>query len=186
MQFLKAGKRLLSWSDISLLMAVNADLARPLAPKRHPQRLFPDVSNVQKCNLKAKVSKLIEDHKWHIPDGIRRQIPDVINRIEDTEIGGVTDEIIWAPALKGAFTLKVPYEFIRKKGAPRLLHRLVWLKNRIPRHAFVCWMALKKGLKTLHKLRAWGVVDDDTCMHCWGTAETQGHLLSDWRIAKQI
>lgn len=89
---------------------------------------------------------------------------------------GGNDEIVFAPSINGDYTLKDTYEFLRRKETPWLYHNLVWFKKKIPRHAFIGWMMLNGGLKTLQKLKQWGVVDSDTCVHCWRSQETEEHL----------
>lgn len=38
------------------------------------------------CNLNNRVSSLIEEGIWCIPDQVRRHIPEVIDAIEETEL----------------------------------------------------------------------------------------------------
>lgn len=138
------------------------------------------------CNLKDKVSSLIENNCWNIPDHIRRHILQVVNIIEDMEIGGGSDEVVWAPSKGGNYTLRDTCEFMRRKKAPWEWHSLVWHKNRIPKHAFISWMALKGGLKTLQKMKTWGVVQSETCVLCWGNMETEQHPFYDYLVAKTV
>lgn len=97
--------------------------------------------------------------------------------IEDTEIGGGEDTVVWAPAANGRFNLSDTYEFLRKKKQPWPWSDLVWFKNRINRHSFVAWIALRNGLKTLSMLKKWGTVQSDVCVQCWREEETEEHLL---------
>lgn len=47
-------------------------------------------------------------------------------------------------------------------------------------------MVLKKGLKTLGKLKIWGVVESDLSVQCWNKAETEEHLLFECRLVKEV
>lgn len=41
------------------------------------------------CNLIDKVSSLIDNNNWNIPNQVRRHMPEVVDIIEDTKIRGV-------------------------------------------------------------------------------------------------
>lgn len=107
-----------------------------------------------------------------------------VELIEATEIHGGEDIVVWAPSKGGDFTLRDTYEAMRVKKAPWQWASLIWFSVNIPRHAFVAWMALRKCMKTLHRLREWGVVDSELCVHCWDFTETEDHLFWDCNFAK--
>lgn len=69
------------------------------------------------CSISATVSSIIEDNSWCIPDNIRRHIPEITELIEAIRIKGSEDDVVWAPSLRGKYTLKDTEEFMRKKGA---------------------------------------------------------------------
>lgn len=95
--------------------------------------------------------------------------------LENTKINGGNDEIAWGPSTNKQYNLSNMYGFMKKRN----LHgcEVVWFQGRIPRHAFIAWMALLRGLKTLRKLKTWGVVGSNLCVHCWRSQETEDHLL---------
>lgn len=62
----------------------------------------------------------------------------------------------------------------------------MWFKARIPRYAFITWLALKHGIKTLSKLNVWGVVNSNICVYCWQCNESENHILYDCVIAKNV
>lgn len=88
-------------------------------------------------NLTNKVSLLIEEGRWSISDRVRRHIPEVIDVIEDKEIGRGEDDILWGPAKHGMYTLNDTYEAMRKIKEPSKWSSLAWQKTRIPCHVFI-------------------------------------------------
>lgn len=78
------------------------------------------------------------------------------------------------------------HEFLRKKKQPWPWVNLVWFKNRIHSHSFIAWLALRNRLKTLSRLKKWGIVQLDLCVHCWREEEMEEHLLYDCVLAKRV
>ncbi|KAF5187155.1 hypothetical protein FRX31_023258 [Thalictrum thalictroides] len=52
----------------------------------------------------------------------------------------------------------------RKTKLPVNLYKVVWFSNKMPRHSFITWLAIRNGLKTLDRLKSYGVVQNDTCV----------------------
>lgn len=138
------------------------------------------------CIMNSYVNSLINDDQWWVPAGLIRHAPDIAELIEATEIRGGPDEVVWAPSSNGQYSLADTCEQLRRTKTPWEWNRLVWVSARIPRHAFIAWLALRCGLKTLKKLKGWGVVDSDLCVHCWRDAETEEHFFFSCAMAKQI
>lgn len=105
------------------------------------------------CNLNTTVNSIIEDDRRCIPDNVRRHIPEIEMLIEGARIEGGEDEVVWALALRGEFTLKDTVKFMRKKGAHWQWHKVIWFSGNIPRHSFLAWIMIKKGLKMLDKMK---------------------------------
>lgn len=82
---------------------------------------------------------------------LHRTAPDIAQLMEDTEIHGGLDVVIWAPSVSGDFKLVDTYEYIIRKKAPWLWYDLVWHPTRILRHAFIAWLVLKKRIKKIGK-----------------------------------
>lgn len=120
-----------------------------------------------------------------MPDHVRIHVPEVLVKIEGTKIRDGNDDVVWAPIKNGQYTLREMYELIRSSKTP-WEWSLVWVKAKIPRHAFILWMALKGGLKTIQKLKARGVVNSDICVLCWNCVETEQHIFYDCAIFKQV
>lgn len=58
------------------------------------------------------------------------------------------------------------------------------VRGGIPRHVFIAWMALRGRPKTLVKIKDWGIVQSELCVHCWRDPETEDHLFYDSQMAK--
>lgn len=99
------------------------------------------------CNLKTKVSELIIDGRWAIPNALARTAPYIQAITEDTEYHGGEDFVVYAPTQQGNYTL-ADTSFCEGRSVHGKWSKLVWFKERILRHAFITWIAL-----TLEKMK---------------------------------
>ncbi|KAI3855780.1 hypothetical protein MKX03_033460 [Papaver bracteatum] len=89
----------------------------------------------------------------------------------------IKDRVVWTTGSSGDFTLKDTYNALRDKVPKVTWHSLVWFSNCIPRHCFIVWVALHRGLKTRFKLLSWGLDVDHVCVLCNHMIEDDLHLL---------
>lgn len=74
---------------------------------------------------------------------------------------------------------------MRRKTNPWGWHKTIWFSRRIPTHSFIMWMALRRGLKTLSKIKVWCIVQSYLCVHYWQAAETEEHLFFKYMFDRQ-
>ncbi|XP_026399002.1 uncharacterized protein LOC113294842 [Papaver somniferum] len=86
------------------------------------------------------------------------------------------DTFIWNPRISGQFSMKETYRCLSSHNIKPPWNCLVWFKNHIPRHSFISWLGMQKRLKTRNKLLKWGVIQDDSCILCHSSPETEDHL----------
>ncbi|XP_048502717.1 uncharacterized protein LOC125498533 [Beta vulgaris subsp. vulgaris] len=55
--------------------------------------------------------------------------------------------------------------------------KLVWCRLAIPKHNFICWLAVRMRIYTKDRLKQWRIIDDDVCSICQTQIETHNHLL---------
>lgn len=76
----------------------------------------------------------------------------------------------------GEFFLKDTYNALRHKEVKKKWHKLIWFPHCIPRHCFIVWVSLQRGLKTKFKLLSWGMEVDPVCILCNIMLEDDYHL----------
>lgn len=81
--------------------------------------------------------------------------------------------------------MKDTYDAMRKAKEPWMWSSVVWPKTRIPRHAFITWMALKSGMKMLQKMKE-DVVNSDNCVLCWNGTEAEQHVFYECTVARKV
>ncbi|CAL9240343.1 unnamed protein product, partial [Arabidopsis halleri] len=65
-------------------------------------------------------------------------------------------------------------------------HKSVWFKDRIPKHAFICWVVAWNRLHTRDRLRGWGLSVPASCTLCDDRDESRQHLFFDCRFSSEI
>ncbi|XP_056694811.1 uncharacterized protein [Spinacia oleracea] len=64
--------------------------------------------------------------------------------------------------------------------------RWVWNRLNVPRHSFICWLAVLGRLRTTTNLFTIGVSDDDKCTICAQLPETHTHLFFECPYSRNI
>ncbi|CAA7035796.1 unnamed protein product [Microthlaspi erraticum] len=62
----------------------------------------------------------------------------------------------------------------------------VWFKDRIPKHAFILWLAMRDRLSTRDRLRSWGLNVPTNCLLCNAVPETRNHLLVECAYSTEV
>ncbi|XP_074283025.1 uncharacterized protein LOC141607571 [Silene latifolia] len=79
-------------------------------------------------------------------------------------------------------------EDIRSSGARKILYagnwhkeqkvgwaRLIWNRECLPKHSFLCWLMFRNALNVKEKLFRYGVSENDKCCICFTGTKTVGH-----------
>ncbi|GAV66276.1 zf-RVT domain-containing protein, partial [Cephalotus follicularis] len=74
------------------------------------------------------------------------------------------------------FSTACAFHGIRQRSLSVDWHNIVWHSRRIPKHAFILWLALRGAHRTKDKLLAFGVVHSVDCAFLCGETETLQHL----------
>ncbi|XP_024004030.1 uncharacterized protein LOC112081502 [Eutrema salsugineum] len=65
-------------------------------------------------------------------------------------------------------------------------NKAVWFKGRIPKHAFLCWIAARHRMLTRDRLRSWGMDVPSTCLLCNANDESLQHLFFSCPFSSEI
>ena len=55
-------------------------------------------------------------------------------------------------------------------------HKTIWFKTRIPKHAFLSWVAILNRLPTKDRLQQWGMNVSPSCLLCNASDENRDHI----------
>ncbi|KAL2934382.1 LINE-1 reverse transcriptase-like protein [Bienertia sinuspersici] len=83
---------------------------------------------------------------------------------------------VWLANPKG-YTIASGYSWLRGDQEKVDWSGWVWNRLNIPKHRFICWLAMWNRLKTRSRLVLMGVTPSDLCPCCEQNAETLQHLL---------
>lgn len=65
-------------------------------------------------------------------------------------------------------------------------HEVVWFAGRVPKHAFVTWVAARDRMVTRDKLMGWGLTVPANCVLCTGHDESRQHLFFDCSYSAHV
>nr|XP_009781722.1 PREDICTED: uncharacterized protein LOC104230578 [Nicotiana sylvestris] len=92
----------------------------------------------------------------------------------DQFVAGYT-QLGWLKA-DGKYTTKSGYPWKQGRRDSWSHGRWVWDRNNIPKHSFICWLAMHRRLLTRERLATLGICQKDHCVICGEEAETIDHL----------
>ncbi|XP_020866133.1 uncharacterized protein LOC110224415 [Arabidopsis lyrata subsp. lyrata] len=65
-------------------------------------------------------------------------------------------------------------------------HKSVWFKDRIPKHAFICWVVAWNRLHTRDRLTSWGLSVSPLCVLCNACHESRDHLVFECVFSQEV
>ncbi|XP_056691685.1 uncharacterized protein [Spinacia oleracea] len=83
------------------------------------------------------------------------------------------------------YSVKVVYEKLIEARPLVTWDRLVWNRLNVPRHRFICWMAVQARLQTTAKLARIGVSVSPLCLLCGQQDEDHNHLFFSCSYSQQ-
>ena len=86
----------------------------------------------------------------------------------------------------GAFSTAKVWDFLNPPGAKVDWFNFVWFKGRIPKHAFISWLATRNKLQTRDMLISWGLVVPHVCLLCNVHDESRQHLFFDCEFPNEV
>ncbi|XP_020881795.1 uncharacterized protein LOC110228493 [Arabidopsis lyrata subsp. lyrata] len=69
---------------------------------------------------------------------------------------------------------------------PVAWHKSVWFKDRIPKHAFICWVVAWNRLHTRDRLTSWGLSVSPFCVLCNACHESRDHLFFECVFSQEV
>ncbi|GAV93124.1 zf-RVT domain-containing protein, partial [Cephalotus follicularis] len=122
----------------------------------------------------TKIKDILWEGQWCWPQ-TSADLIDLQQRVSDIPTSSGPDSIFW-DKVGVSFSTARAWLSIRTTSNKVPWHCLVWHPQRIPKHAFCLWLALRGAHRTRDKLVTVGVVQNATCaFHC-GMPESNDHL----------
>ncbi|CAA7034512.1 unnamed protein product [Microthlaspi erraticum] len=140
----------------------------------------------------ATVNQACTNSIWLISRGrhpILRLLRDVLPPNLPASLNSLQDEFLWknSPSSEaGDFSSSKTWDFLHPVGQSFNWTKPIWFKERIPRHTFILWMAMRDRLFTRDKLRSWGLNVPSSCLLCDAYPESKSHLLTDCIYSREI
>jgi len=136
----------------------------------------------------------IRDNNWWISTSrsrnpiislIKSILPDVGSMIDCEE----DDVYLWKldhlpPSTN--FSSPKTWQALNPLGPSVSWHNSIWFKDRIPKHAFICWVVAWNRLHTRDKLRRWGFSILPTCLLCNQHDESREHLFFECTFSHAV
>ncbi|XP_013594852.1 PREDICTED: uncharacterized protein LOC106303020 [Brassica oleracea var. oleracea] len=99
------------------------------------------------------------------------------------------DRYVWYPEVgrgTGNFSIGDTWRALHPYPIEAFWHRVVWFQGRIPKHAFLTWVAARDRMLTRDRLIGWGLSVPSNCVLCAGHDENRQHLFFDCSFSNQI
>lgn len=128
----------------------------------------------------SKVADVVRGNQWsfrRVRNTILRNIVTKIQATPPPHQNQGPDIPLWryGPDLyKPTFSARHTWNQIRQTSSRVPWHTTIWFPQRVPRYAFIAWLAIKDRLSTGSRMRAWGV--HQPCLFCGERDETRDHL----------
>ena len=138
---------------------------------------------------KAKVSSILHNGNWIWPVSWQytHDVRRFIHCIASYSLSSLVEDcVIWILSPSGTYTLTSAILYSTPSSFQVPWANLVWFKNRIPRFAFICWLACKHKLTTRDVLTSWGVQVPLYCPFCLNSPESMEHLFFNCSFTKPI
>ncbi|XP_013622487.1 PREDICTED: uncharacterized protein LOC106328561 [Brassica oleracea var. oleracea] len=94
----------------------------------------------------------------------------------------VDDTYVWYPEPgrgTGTFSARDTWRALHPYPVEVVWHKAVWFSGRIPKHAFISWVAARDRMVTRDRLLRWGLTVPSACMLCVSNQENREHLFFD-------
>ncbi|XP_018435351.1 uncharacterized protein LOC108807576 [Raphanus sativus] len=101
----------------------------------------------------------------------------------------VDDKYGWYPVAgrgTGIFSTSETWKVLHPDQSSVVWHKAVWFTGRIPKHAFISWVAARNRMITRDRLISWGLTVPSDCVLCTGHNENRHHLFFDCAFSHQV
>ncbi|KAJ6331428.1 hypothetical protein OIU76_009914 [Salix suchowensis] len=131
-------------------------------------------SEIRQSNLHqgAKVADIIHGSQWVFPQS-SQSLQAIWNSISFFPNPSIQDVCVWGDK-NDSFSVFKAWRLLRQSNPTSTSMHLCWFKFRIPRHAFILWLAIKGRLRTMDRL--YDHEGPRICKLCSLEDETHEHL----------
>lgn len=101
----------------------------------------------------------------------------------------VDDKYVWYPEPdRGTcvFSASETWRVLHPYPVEVFWHKAVWFSGRIPKHAFITWVAARDRMVMRDRLLRWGLTVPSNCVLCVGNQENRQHLFFDCAYSNQV
>ncbi|XP_010480532.1 PREDICTED: uncharacterized protein LOC104759286 [Camelina sativa] len=144
----------------------------------------------------AVVAEALREGQWWISQSRSRNpiiqlvkqclpLPSVV----DTRHDGEDDCFLWKVGEaepSDIFSTATTWDHLNPPLDTKDWYEAVWFKEKIPKHAFVAWLAALNRLTTKDRLISWGLAVPPHCLLCGNHEESRQHLFFDCVYAEQV
>lgn len=125
--------------------------------------------------LNGRLSDVITAGVWTWPHARSFEMMDLQATASHITPSTDPDSIIWIPTQSKSFHLGSTWNFLRPHYSKVSWYSLVWFKEVIPKHAFICWLTILDRLSTKARQHKFNPDIEPHCIFC-GSTETRDHL----------
>ncbi|CAA0382872.1 unnamed protein product [Arabidopsis thaliana] len=142
----------------------------------------------------ATVADAIRDGRWWISSSRSRNpmilllsqclpSPDIVSNL------GGDDKFLWKigdGVPSSTFSTSQTWNHLNPPTAIVDWYEAVWFKGRIPKHAFITWLATRQRLNTRDRLISWGLHVPSLCLLCNSHDESIQHIFFDCSFSNEV
>lgn len=106
----------------------------------------------------------------------------ILSSVED-------DRYVWHPGAvrgSGRFSTRETWRALFPAPPHVFWHKAVWFTGRVPKHAFLAWIAARDRMVTRDRLIRWGLSVPPNCVLCSGHEENRQHLFFDCSFSDRV
>lgn len=99
------------------------------------------------------------------------------------------DTFLWYPEPgrgSGSFSASATWRALHHIPLEVFWHKVVWFSHRVPKHAFITWIAARDRMVTRDKLIRWGLRVPASSVLCSSHEESRIHLFFDCTFSSQV
>lgn len=145
-------------------------------------------------NIDAAVADALNENGWWLERSRSRNPVIVFLRenlpcAQEILISEVDDKYVWCPVEgrgTGNFSSSDTWKALHPNLREVFWHKAVWFTDRIPKHAFIAWVAARDRMVTRDRLIGWGLIVPSNCVLCVGHDENRQHLFFDCAYSSRV
>lgn len=116
-------------------------------------------------------------------------LKEVLPNAQEVIDSEVDDKYVWFPEAdrgNGSCSASNTWRDLHPYPIEVFWHKVVWFNGRIPKHAFMTWVAARDRMVTRDRLIGWGMTVPSSCVLCVGHDESRQHLFFDCHFSNQV